>query len=93
MVSKPLTFRGTQLVMNYSTSAVGRVRVEIQDADGQPIPGFRLAEAQEMFGDTLERPVIWKAGGDVGPLAGRLVRLRFVLKDADVYSFQFQDRR
>ncbi len=27
--------------------------------------------------------------GDVRPLAGKLIRLHFVLKDADLYSFQF----
>jgi len=41
--TKPLTFAGSELVMNYSTSAVGSVRVEIQDQEGNPIPGFTLA--------------------------------------------------
>ena len=27
--------------------------------------------------------------GDVRPLAGKPIRLHFVLKDADLYSFQF----
>jgi hypothetical protein len=42
-----------------------------------------------MFGDTLERAVTWRRSADVSRLAGRAVRLRFVLKDADVYAFQF----
>ncbi len=90
LVSRPLVFDGRELVMNYATSAAGSVRVEIQEADGNPIPGFTLADAEEMFGDSLAQPVLWKKGRDVGHLAGRPVRLRFVLSDADVYSFQFQ---
>jgi hypothetical protein len=38
----------------------------------------------------LERTVVWKAGFDLGKLAGRPVWLQVVLKDADLYSFQFQ---
>jgi hypothetical protein len=29
----------------------------------------------------------------VSPLAGKPVRLRFVLKDADVYAFQFRSEK
>jgi hypothetical protein len=34
--------------------------------------------------------VSWKNGTDLNSLAGRPIRLRFVLKDADVYSMQFR---
>ena len=90
-MTKPLTFGGRELMMNYSTSAAGRIRVEIQDADGKPIPGFTLADAEEMYGDTLQRTVPWKSGGNVSQLAGKPVRLRFVLKDADLYAIQFRE--
>ncbi len=43
LVTRPLQFAGKELVLNYSTSAGGSVRVEIQDESGQPIPGFSLA--------------------------------------------------
>jgi len=33
--------------------------------------------------------VSWKSGADLGKLAGQTVRLRFELKDADLYSLQF----
>ena len=42
-----------------------------------------------VFGDAIERQVTWKNGGDVSALAGRPVRLRFVLKDADLYALRF----
>jgi hypothetical protein len=90
LVTKPLTFEGRQLVLNFSTSAAGSIRVEIQDADGKPVEGRALADCPEVFGDTLERVVGWKAGNDLGSLAGKPVRLRFALKDVDLYSIRFR---
>ena len=52
-------------------------------------PVSRWTTARRIFGDTIERTVTWKNGGDVSALAGKPVRLRFVLKDADLYAFQF----
>ena len=75
--------------MNFATSAAGSVRLEIQDASGGPIEGFTLADCPDHFGDTLDRTVTWKGGVGVGKLAGKPVRLRFVLKDADLFSFRF----
>lgn len=89
LVTKPITFAGKTLTMNFSTSAAGGIGVELQSPDGRPLEGFSLADCQEVFGDALQRTVTWKAGGDVSSVAGRPVRLRFVLRDADLYSFQF----
>ena len=87
--TNPFTFKGDALELNYSTSAVGSVKVEIQDADGHALPGFGLDDFPEKFGDEIDGKVSWNGGGDVGGLAGTPVRLRFVLKDADVYAFKF----
>lgn len=89
-VTKPLTFTGRELVVNFSAGAAGGLRVEIQDAAGEPLPGFTFADAVEQVGDEIERVVSWKGGGDIGGLAGRPVRLRFVMRDADLYSLRFR---
>ena len=89
LITKPLKFAGSKLTLNFSTSAAGSVRVEIQDAGGTAIEGFALADCPDVFGDAIERTVTWKGGADVSALAGRPVRLRFQLKDADLYSFRF----
>lgn len=90
LVTKPLTFTGKELVINYSTSAVGSVQVEVQDASGRPIEGFTLAQCPEMYGDEIERVVAWAGGSDLSALAGKPVRLRWVMKDADLYSIRFR---
>ncbi len=56
---------------------------------GRSLTGFVLDDCPRVFGDAIERPVTWRKGGDVGGLAGRPVRLRFVLRDADRFAFRF----
>ena len=90
LVTRPITFEGTRLAINFSTSAAGSIRVEIQDAAGRPIPGFALADCEEVFGDALERVIQWKGSSEVSPLVGRPIRLRFVMSDADLYALQFK---
>ena len=87
--TKPLVFEGSELEVNYSTSAVGSIQVEIQDDQGRPQQQFALADSPEQFGDKIDHRVTWSGGPDVSSFAGRTVRLRFVLKDADLYAFKF----
>lgn len=90
MLTNPLVFSGGRLVINYSTSSVGYVKVEIADETGQPLAGFSMADCDQVIGDEIARTVSWKTRTDLGALAGRPVRLRFEMKDADLYSLQFQ---
>jgi len=89
VVTHPLRFAGKELAVNYSTSAGGGVRVEIQDAAGKPLSGFAAGDCPEIIGDEIDRKVRWKGGSDVSSLAGQPVRLRFLMKDADLYSLRF----
>lgn len=89
LVTKPLLFRGKRLELNFATSAAGNLRVELQDADGRPLPGFGLVESDELFGDTLERTVTWKERSDVSSLARRPIRIRISMSEADLYSLRF----
>lgn len=86
----PLTFTGNELLVNYSTSAAGRMAVELQQPDGAPIAGFTLDEAVPTIGDAIEQAVAWRGGPDVSSLSGRPIRLRVVLQEADLFSFRFR---
>lgn len=90
MTTKPFIFAGKALHMNLSTGAAGSVAVEIQDADRKPLPGFALEDCKALSYDDIDRVIAWKTGSDVSALAGKPIRLRWVLKDADVYSFRFE---
>ena len=86
----PIIFDGGNLALNFATSGAGSVRVELQEPEGTPIAGHALADGPEIYGDHLRFIVRWNdAGGDLRAWAGRPVRLRFVLRDADLYSLQF----
>ena len=89
MITRLLQFTGRELALNISTSAAGSVRVEIRDAAGNPLPGHTLADSEEVVGDMIERPVAWKGGRNLSALEGKPVRLRFVMKDADLYAMKF----
>ncbi|MDB6027561.1 MAG: hypothetical protein JWM68_3784 [Verrucomicrobiales bacterium] len=89
VVTKPFTFTGNKLEMNFATSAGGGVQVEIQDGKGQPLPGFALSDCHEMIGDDISRIIAWTKGSDVSSLAGKTVKLRVTMKDADLYSLRF----
>ena len=89
VVTKPLVFRGSELRINFSTSAVGSVRIELQDAEGNAMPGYALEDMQAMYGDRLDYSVAWNGSADVSRLTGSPVRLRFELRDADVFGIRF----
>jgi hypothetical protein len=90
LITKPFTFDGKRLSFNFGTSAPGYVKVELQTAEGKPIAGFTEAEADILFGDSLDRTVSWKGKQDLGSLAGKPIRMRLVLMEADVYSWKFE---
>ncbi|MBM4069380.1 MAG: hypothetical protein FJ271_10595 [Planctomycetes bacterium] len=89
IVTKPLTFTGERLVLNYATSAAGSVRVEVLTPAGEPISGLSLEQAPELYGDSIAEEYRWKSKGALGKWAAKPVRLRLSLKDADVYSLRF----
>jgi len=88
--------KSLDLFLNFATSAAGSIRLEIQDIHGNPIPGFTLVESPVLYGDRIDRKVQWPRPGTrtdsdlLNSLAGKPIRLRFVLKDADLYSLQFR---
>jgi len=91
MTTKPFVFAGSKLVINFSTSAAGFIKVEILDQEDHAIPRYGLREAQEIIGDEIERVVLWNQISDLQKLVGKSVRLRFTMKDADLYSIRFTE--
>jgi len=89
MLSKPFTFDGKALELNYSTSAAGEILVEILDVNGNKIPGYSKEECQPVIGNEISRTVYWNDSDDVSELSGTPVRMRVYLKDADLFSFKF----
>ena len=90
MTTKPLRFTGDTLFLNFSTSAAGFIKVEILDIQGNSIEGFELENAKELIGNEIEKAVSWQGNPDLTKLMDKPVKLRFVIKDADLYSLRFK---
>ena len=89
LLTRPLTFAGSQLVLNHVTAAKGQLRVEVQSLEGQPLEGLSLQDCRPLQGDSLEQKVRWKQGS-LKSVAGKPVRLLFELQQSDLYSLQFR---
>ena len=89
VLSKAFTFSGKELEINYSTSAAGELKFEIQDEYGKPIPGYTMDDSDTIIGNEISRIVTWKGNKNVKPLASKTIRLRIFMKDADLYSIKF----
>ncbi len=89
VTTKPVVFSGRKLVMNCRTAPEGWIAVEIRDAAGNPVPGFRLEDCDRLQGDAVRATVSWRGITDLGALANQPVRLRFAMREADIFSLQF----
>lgn len=90
VLTKPFTFSGKELEVNYSTAAAGDIQIEIQDADGKAVSGFTLADCKQLIGNEIGRTVTWGDKSDLSTLISKPVRLRIRMKDADLFSIRFK---
>ncbi|MEZ6044866.1 MAG: hypothetical protein R3C11_04660 [Planctomycetaceae bacterium] len=89
LITKPILFDGNQLEVNYATSAAGSLKIELLEESGNPVPGYSLAEADELYGDTTSQKVSWDSNSDLSLITGKPIQIRFVLSDGDLYSYRF----
>ena len=80
VMTKPILYEGGTLHLNFSTSAMGCIRVTITDRN-------KAFSSCELFGDTLDRTIHFS--GDLSCFIGREIILQFSMSDADLYSMWF----
>jgi len=85
-----IVFEGSRLELNVNTSALGEVRVAVLDAQGEAIDGYSDADCDPIYGNFIRRVVTWQGNEDVSKLAGRPIRLDFVMRSTKLYAFQFE---
>ena len=81
-MTKPFIFEGSELMVNYSTSVAGHIKLKIDD-------GTTSISSGELFGDEIQHTVQWSDDKTLGSMSGKLVRLRVSMKDSDLYSIKF----
>lgn len=64
--------------------------MEIQDASGLAIDGYSLADCHLIHtSNQIKRVVQWNGSSGLSGLSGQVVKLRFTIRNADLYSFTF----
>jgi hypothetical protein len=89
--TKQFVFEGDALRIN-AECGIGNVRVEALDPSFEPYPGFSAAECAAIHdpgGKTIWHTARWNGKTDVRALWNKPVMLRFHLREAALYGFQF----
>jgi hypothetical protein len=86
----PLVYSGRQLTLNVDASGGGCLRVEILPESGAALEGFSTADCDPINGSFIAKVVSWRGKTDLSAMAGKPVRLRFVMNDAKLYAFRFE---
>ena len=90
IVTKPLNWKGNSLQVNCAVEDGGSLKVELQDSGGNALPGFSLNESDAFSGDSTAAKLSWGGENDLSSLAGKALRVRFVLSNGNLYSMQFR---
>ena len=86
LTTKPLVFFGDTIEINANADG-GSLSVEAIDAEGNPIDGFGKNDCDPITSDSVRHIVTWKGNADCHLLQARPIRLRFHLKNAQLYAF------
>ena len=95
-LTKPITFSGSKLQVNFQSRSNGHMRIELQDIHGKPYPGYSLADCMPVVGDAIDATVEWNrqtvsTAKSLSSIANRPVRIRVEMQNADLFSFQFRE--
>lgn len=100
LVTRPLMFTGTKLIVDLDASVPMQeprdpprfdechLRASLEDQSGGAIEGFSM-DRSTVITKSGTQELAW-SGADLGKLAGKPVRIRFEMRNAALYSFQFQ---
>ena len=85
LVTRPLTFAGDELAVNFAPSVVGTLPVESRISAAGRWKGTGSRTASRSSGDQTERVVLWRGGTNASPLALHPIWLRFHMgKEVDL---------
>ena len=83
--TRPFSFEGDRLKLNFRTSARGGIVLSVLDEGGDPVEGYTTCE---LFGDSTDRTVDFDKS--LHELIGKTVCFEFRMRDAELYAFRLQ---
>jgi len=89
IVTPLLKFAGSRLELNVDPGAGGSVQVELLDENDIPIKNYTQKDATPLYDNSVQLPVTWGTNTDVAALAGKPIKIRFLMRDCKLYAFQF----
>ena len=91
LTTQPFACVGDRLFVNADASR-GSVAIEVLDESGVVVKGLEADACRPIKTDTLAQGadgwVHWNANDNLKAVRGKKIRLRFILKDADLFSFR-----
>jgi hypothetical protein len=85
ILTRPFALHTPEIYVNADASG-GEVRVEVQGASGEPVPGFTLADCQPVRGDGIAERVRFAADPSGSQIVGRPIRLKTRARQSELYS-------
>ena len=94
--TQPFVAAGDQLIVNATCGNDGYVKVAVTDEDGAALPGRGWDDCDVFSGDAVRHRVTWRSDPSLPmpaeqeslPSATPYRRLKFLMRNADLYSFR-----
>ncbi len=97
LLTRPMLWPEGDLVLNatlqrypqsHPSSGGGRISIEVRDESNRPLEAWSGSRRAEHTSSRPGAKVVWPEGRSLREMAGRQIRLAFLLQDARLYSFQ-----
>ena len=98
ITTKPFLWHGGKLIVNYTIlGGIGPmgsredawIRAEVLDEQGHALPGYSREQSDPLFNDVIAGVPTWSMKPqNFDHLIGNRIRLRFYLREAEIYSFR-----
>jgi len=104
IITRPFIFEGDKLTLNVDASR-GWVKVGIMDLPGRKMSkhyfgpkstpaaretGYGAEDCDPIKADSVRQVVTWNGDSNVSGLSDKVIRLRFEMKNAKLFAFQFE---
>lgn len=86
-ITRREVFNTPRVVINAVCRKGGRIEAEIVDRNNKVVPGFSRSDCVPFTGDSVQHTMTWKTAAFPESLRDRDKKVRFFLKNADLYSY------